>query len=148
MLVANHASYWIRWCYGRDPGRLSIVVNGRALTWPSSDGDRQMGHLIVDERVCRAHACALAMREALRQDSRSSFSRHDPEKGDPLIRLAHSESPSNRLPTCHQLARHASCAASRPWMFDGSVDVHHEPIESWTKQAGDRRVAQSSVRRE
>jgi 1-acyl-sn-glycerol-3-phosphate acyltransferase len=70
MLVANHASYLDSLVLmAAIPVDYRFVVNHRAVTWPLIGlAIRKVGHLVVDRtNLTGRRACALAMRETLRQ---------------------------------------------------------------------------------
>ena|SRR5688572_18753473 len=143
MLVANHASYLDSVVLmAAIPVDYRFVVNGRALTWPLVGlAIRQTGHLIVDRtRLAGRHACALAMREALRQGiSLLVFPQGTIQKKGELLpfRLAAFrvavDSGCPIVPISLRGTRHV--LPHGPWMFRrGCVDVTiHEPIESVDK---------------
>lgn len=139
MFVANHASYLDSVVLmAAIPVDYRFVVNHRALTWPLIGlAIRKVGHLVVDRtRLAGRHACALAMRETLRQGMsvlvfpEGTIHRN----GDPLafrlgaFRIA-VEGGRPVVPISLRGTRHV--LPDGPWVFRrGCLDVTiHEPLE-------------------
>jgi fatty-acyl-CoA synthase len=139
MLVANHASYLDSVVLmAAIPVDYRFVVNHRALTWPLIGlAIRKVGHLVVDRtRLAGRHACALAMRETLRQGmSVMVFPEGTIHRnGEPLafrpgaFRIA-VEAGRPVVPISLRGTRYV--LPDGPWLFRrGCLDVTiHEPIE-------------------
>lgn len=139
MLVANHASYLDSVVLmAAIPVDYRFVVNHRALRLPLIGlAIRKVGHLVVDRtRLAGRHACALAMRETIRQGMSVMVF---PEgtihrKGEPLafrpgafriaVDVGRPVVPISLRGTCDVLP-------GRPWLFRrGCLHVIvHEPIQ-------------------